>query len=128
MAVSYKRSTLVLLPGRQRLRRGRQKSIFPQRSGFQTWRAPSLARLNESTSSNTLAWLDLSHENGLVVGHVPLHGQHERLRLVGVCLIVEEESLPTGRAEIQLPLGGLRRSRPPQIGGGRVLKFAHMKP
>ena len=38
------------------LRRGRQKSISPQGSGFQKWRARISAFLNEFTPSNTLAW------------------------------------------------------------------------
>ena len=41
---------------RQSLRRGRQKSIFPQDSGFQKWRSPSEALLNEYTPLETLAW------------------------------------------------------------------------
>ena len=40
----------------QSLRRGRQKSISPQGSGFRKRRAPILALLNEFTPSNTLAW------------------------------------------------------------------------
>ena len=41
---------------RQSLRRCRQKSISSEGSGFQKWRSPSEALLNEFTPSNTLAW------------------------------------------------------------------------
>ena len=41
---------------RQSLRRGRQKSISPQGSGFQTSTAQRVAPLDEFTPSNTLAW------------------------------------------------------------------------
>ena len=41
---------------RQSLRRGRHKSISPEASGFQKWRAPMLALMNKFTPSNTLSW------------------------------------------------------------------------
>ena len=41
---------------RQSLRRGRQKSISPQGSGFQKWRPSPETVLNEFTRSSTLAW------------------------------------------------------------------------
>ena len=47
--------TTIALP-RQSLRRGRQKSISTQGSGFQKWRSCPDTLLNEFTCSNTLAW------------------------------------------------------------------------
>ena len=51
---------------RQSLRRGFQKSISPQDSGFQKERAPILALLNEITPSNTLAWCHTVGYTGFV--------------------------------------------------------------
>ena len=41
---------------RQRLKRGRQKSISPQGSGFQEWRSSPDTLWNEFTLSSTLSW------------------------------------------------------------------------
>ena len=54
-STSLRHFGLVPLP-RQSLRRGRQKSIFPQGSGFQKWKQAQVAVLNEFAPSNTLAW------------------------------------------------------------------------
>jgi hypothetical protein len=41
---------------RQSLRKGRQKSISPQGSGFEKWKQARVPIVNGSTPSNTLAW------------------------------------------------------------------------
>jgi len=41
---------------RQGLRKGRQKSIFPQGSDFQKWKQAQVPVLNEFTPCNSLVW------------------------------------------------------------------------